>query len=251
MKHVNLTIKNASSLKNAFNSFLKKFSNLEKSILLKFYSSSVSSSMSNLQKSVVKYHKTVFNNLYTVEGVMPEPIYLPLMIGDKLTKVLAYFGDSQVTMQIFYDVIDDKNVGLKIVTFNEELNMELTCSQISLFKVSMQLTDVILERISDTSTQVYDLTLTQDVINNLKNLSDDNDSDEVYFIANNKGIFFKGSNFEYKISSETTFNNSYIFSKMHIRNLDSGDYQMHILDDKGIFKSTSEDNIVIISRLIE
>lgn len=252
MKEVVLKINKANELNSVLTGFLKKFSNLEKSILIKLYPDSIVSTMSNLQKSVVKYNKTSITGVIEVPENMPtEPIYIPLMVGDKLTKVLDFFGDSELTLNIIYDNIEDKNVGLSLKFKNDILNIELPCSKINFFKVSAQITDVILDKLSNTEDAYYQVSLESPIISKLKNLSTSNLNDELYFIANEKGVFFKGDNFEYKVNESTDVNNNYGFSKNNIKNIDNENYDMFMMEDKSVFKSSDNDTIVIISKIID
>jgi hypothetical protein len=252
MKSITLNVQKASDLSSVLTSFLKKFSNLEKSILIKLYGDSIVSTMSNLQKSVVKYNKTDISNVISVEGSMTdEPIYIPLIIGDKLTKVLEFFGDSELKLTIVYDFIDDKNVALSLKFKNSTLSMELPCSKISIFKLSTQITDVILDQLANTEDSIYSVGFESSTINKLKNLSTSNINDELYFNSNKEGIFFKGDNFEYRVMEGNTPTNNYGFSKNNIKNIDSEYYKMYMMDNKTIFKTEKEDTIVIISKLID
>lgn len=251
MKEIKLKIQNATELNSVLNSFLKKFSNLEKSILIKLYGDSIVSTMSNLQKSVVKYNKTDISRVVEIANMETEPIYIPLIIGDKLTKVLDFFGDSGLDLTIIYDEIEDKNVALSLKFQNDTLNMELPCSKITLFKVSAQITDVILEKLSDTDDNLYSIDLESSTINKLKNLSTNNINDELYFNSDKNGIFFKGDNFQFKISDSVGVDNRYGFSKNNIKNIDNENYKMFMMEDKAVYKTEDSDTVVIISKLIE
>ncbi len=251
MKEIKLQVPNAGALSNGLSNLLKRFSNLEKQILIKLNNDSIESTMSNMQKSVVKFHRMELGNLIQ-PFQLEQPMYIPLVIADKLTKVLDFFGDSEIEMTIKYDKVEEKDVALMIQFHNSSLNMELMCSKISLFQISMKITDVILEKLSSTEDSLYSIDIDAANISKLKNLASNNINEEIYFIAGSNGVIFKGDGFEYNLDpSNIGTSDKYGFSKNNIKNLDNEDYTMFMLKERSLFKSKDGNTLVVISKLIE
>lgn len=250
MKEIKLQVPNAKTFSNSLSNLLKRFSNLEKQILIKLNNDSIESTMSNMQKSVVKFHRMDLGNLIQ-PFQLERPMYIPLVIADKLTKVLDFFGDSEIEMTIKYDNVEDRDIALMIQFRNPSLNMVLMCSKISLFKITMQITDVILEKLSSTENSIYSVDIDAPNVAKLKNLASNNINEEIYFIASSKGIIFKGDGFEYNLDTGSFVDDKYGFSKNNIKNLDNEDYTMFIHKERSLFKSKDNNTLVIISKLIE
>lgn len=250
MKELKFRISNPIKFNTTLNGFLRKFNNLDRSILIKLYPDHMISTMSNIQKSVIKYVNMDLSDVIEPLSEWDGAIYLPLMVSDKLTKVLNFFN-TDTEMTIVYDSIEEKNVALTIHFKSESLNMELIASKISLFKLSVQITDNILERLVDVSDKLYEIELNADVIENLKSLSNTNINDEIFIESNERGVFFIGDTFELKLSEPIGVNNRYGFSRNNIKNLDQLNYNLYVMEDKGVFVSTNDMNTVIISKLIE
>jgi len=251
MINTTFKVKNAAKFNATLAQFLKKFSNLDKTILMQLYSNKITSTMSNMQKSVIKFYDTDITE--HVEGLnITNPIYIPLVIADRLTRVVEFFGEDPINITITHDHFDNRDVALKIDFVNPTLQMELACSKLSFFSTSLQITDVILNRILETDSKLYHIKMPVNITTRLKSLAMSNNTDKLSFISNSKGLFFKGENFEFTLSEESGFNEStFSFSKNNIKNVDSEDYDVYVLPDRVIFKSDNNKSIVVISQLIE
>jgi hypothetical protein len=153
-------------------------------------------------------------------------------------------------LKITYDTVDGNLVGLNICFRNENLTMELGCAKISLFETSLKVTKDILAQLSDTSNPLYSIEATEEMINKIKNLSATNMDDEIYIEAKENAAYLKGNSFEYKIADNISVNNSYGFMRQNIKNVDIDSYNLSVLEDKTVFKSMTNNTIVIMAKLI-
>jgi hypothetical protein len=78
MKELLLNVENAANFKVTFSNFVKKFSVMDKSILIKLVDNKFTATMSNFEKSVIKYAESEINDVTFSENVT-EAIFLPFM----------------------------------------------------------------------------------------------------------------------------------------------------------------------------
>ena len=251
MKELTLDITNSANFNSVLTNFLKKFASMDKSILIKLQNDKITATMSNFEKSVIKYAESDITDVVSIQDPIDGALYLPLVTADKLTKILGFFGGTDLQLKIAYDNIDNKNVALNLKFENSNLSMELGCSKLSLFKISIKVTDEILDQLSNTTNNLYEIDATSDIINKIKNLSGTNLNEEMYLLSNENGVIFKGDAFEYKITETNGVQNSYGFLKSNIKNVDTDEYKLHVMDDKIIFKSVTNNTIVIIAKLVQ
>jgi hypothetical protein len=192
MKELLLNVENAANFKVTFSNFVKKFSVMDKSILIKLVDNKFTATMSNFEKSVIKYAESEINDVTFSENVT-EAIFLPFMSYEKVIKILEFFGNDSLDLKITYDTVDGNLVGLNICFRNENLTMELGCAKISLFETSLKVTKDILAQLSDTSNPLYSIEATEEMINKIKNLSATNMDDEIYIEAKENAAYLIGT----------------------------------------------------------
>lgn len=252
MKELRLSVSSTGNFNRVISEFLKKFASMDKSILLKVTDDRITATMSNFEKSVIKYAETSIVDVLKFEEDLAEPLYIPLVAADKISKTLSFYNSNEsVDLIITTDVIDEKLVALNIRFDNPGLTMDLPCSKISLFKISMKVTDEILTQLSETSDSIYSLLLSSDSVSKIKNLSSNNLNEELYINSTGKGVHLKGDSFELKLSEANGKNHEYGMLKANIRNIDNDEYNVYMLEERSIFKSTTNNTTIIIAKLIQ
>jgi len=248
MKEITFNISNVNAVKVAFTKFLKKFNFFDKSILLQIDNGLISAKMTNVEQSVVKSADEVVEEFTTN---LDKPIFLPLMISEKIIRSLEFFTDA-IQMKIVYDVIDNRNVALAIIFESDSLKLDLPCTKITFFQTSIKVNSEVFKSISEISTSQYNIELSTEDINQIKNLATMTDSDTLMFKSNTDGVFFtnKNKNFNYKISDISAIDKEYKFLKNNIKVLDGDDYDLYMKESSIVLKSKNDNSIVIIAEAL-
>ncbi len=264
MKEIKLKA-NAQKFHKLINNFIKKFNNLDKAILFEFdlEHKMLKTYMTNVQKSIVKYHAVSFNEILDFEGdVYKHKIYIPLFSSERLLTTLSLFEDSDIEIIINGEKDEEFDVFTALaLTFNgADLKMELVASKISLFKTIYEISGI-MSNIADTSNSIYSLQLPIATVAKIKNLSSTNTNEEIYFINENNDVYVRGDSFKLKIGTiedvKTIPTYRIAISKNNIKNIDNEGFKLYVLNEKLIWISTYGkninkiyDNIVVIASII-
>jgi hypothetical protein len=249
-KTIEFTAKNV----KAFSSWLKRFSSIEKSLLLELNESNkcfIAKSY-NEQKSIVKYSKISFSDAgfsLHKESIGNSDI---LKIGvydiNRIIKSLDHFQTGEFSMAIQYDEIDggkEKEIaGIAILLKSPLLKMKIDCSSLRVFQYISE--DVFKTRIIKTSSILnFDLSsATIDKINSLCDL--DKDYDFLDFVSKDGKVIVRGKTFEFVLSEKPGDGVISIY-KNQFAKIDMENYGVEFGDNKLVFTSKDSDTITVTS----
>jgi len=246
---IEFTAKNVKS----FSSWLKRFSSIEKSLLLELNEAGkcfVAKSY-NEQKSIVKYSKISFSDAgftLTKESLGETLLKIGVYDIQRIIKSLDHFQTGEFSMVVQYDEVDDGKekelAGIAILLKSSALKMKIDCSSLRVFKYISE--DVFKTRIVKTKSVLnFDLSsATIDKINSLCDL--DKDYDFLDFVAKDSKVIVRGQSFELALSDKDGEGAISVY-KNQFAKIDLENYGVEFGDDKLVFTSKDSDTITVTS----
>jgi hypothetical protein len=249
-KTIEFTAKNVKS----FSSWLKRFSSIEKSLLLELNEAErcfVAKSY-NEQKSIVKYSKISFSDAgfsLNKESIgNSDLLKIGVYDGQRIIKSLDHFQTGEFSLAVQYDEIDDGKekelAGIAILLKSSALKMKIDCSSLRVFKYISE--DIFRTRIMKTQSVLnFDLSsATIDKINSLCDL--DKDYDFLDFVAKDGKVLVRGKSFEL-VLAEKPGDGAISIYKNQFSKIDLENYGVEFGNDKLVFVSKDSDTIIVTS----
>lgn len=246
IKMLSLKIKSAQT----FSDFLKKFSLIDKQLLLEIKDGKLKAKTCTPEKTVVKYSSIDLDEIFDFNKVdLPtEPIKIGIFNLLKLISSFKQFNwDSVTKFEITPVQIENEQFAQSIKIVSDELDMEFACAGKNLFKFIIS--DDVIAKITDTTTQSFEFVLDRDKLSRIMSLSDfDSDFNLVSFIGSDKGIKAKGKSYNLELFKTPVEKSKISVMKEHLAKMDKEACTVHILADKIIFKSSESDSITLIGK---
>lgn len=231
-------------------SFVKRFSGIEKSLLLEITQNSIEAKAYTPDKSVLKFSRLPFVDV--LEGTTPGDILVPMYNVDKIINVFKHFADGD---EIFLDVLvskeDSQYTALELMFYTSNLKIKMQCADMSLFKYVGN--DTLKKAIKVTMDMVTnEFPFPKDAFAKINQLcSIDAAIDFLQIIINNDGeIIFKGKSFEYTLG-HTTANKPVdlrIYNKQ-FGYIDQEISQFHISSERLLVKSQESNSLITLGRM--
>jgi len=252
-KTLSLTGKNVKS----FSGWLKKFSSIEKSLLIEIdiINQCFKAKSYNEEKSVVKYSQISFNEA----GFLPtkaEQIIIRMGIYDvvRVMKSLDHFSSGEFDFNIQYDEVLDGNneknlAATSILLKNSSLKMKIVPSSLKVFNFISD--DLFRNTIAHTDPlTIFDLsTATIDRINSLCDL--DREYKFLEFLVKDKKVFVKGQAFELDIADNGDEKALISVYKEQFSKIDGEFYSVQFGEDKLVFESKDTETTTVLSMVVK
>lgn len=233
---------------NSLIEFMKKFSIMDKQVLMEIENEELKCKYSTIEKTMVKSSKIKLSDIFTWSEELPKR---NLKIGiyniDKLInsfKQFSFTGDTFFNIQ--FTEINSEFVAQEIFLESSDLEMNFPCSSLSMFKY--QLTDDIMNKVLNTSENLLNFPLSKETQSKMLSLlSFDSDNDILTFISNSKGIRIKGKSFNFEISNQPNVDLTSKVGKDFLMKLDKENYNVFVMNKKLVFISTESESGCVIS----
>jgi hypothetical protein len=246
---LSLKIKSAQT----FSDFLKKFSLIDKQLLLEIKDGKLKAKTCTPEKTVVKYSSIDLSEIFDFNPIdLPaEPIKIGIFNLLKLINSFKQFNwDSVTKFEITPVQIDGEQFAQTVKIISDELDLEFLCAGKNLFKFIIS--DDVITKITDTSSQLFEFVLDRDKLARILSLGDfDSESTLVSFIGSEKGIKVKGKSYNLELHKTPVDKSKTSVIKDHLAKMDKEACTVHILEEKIIFKSTESDSITLIGKTSE
>lgn len=243
MKQLKLKVNQSAN----FTNFLKKFSQIDVSLLLELSPTTLKAKTHTPERSVVKYSSTSVDEIFSEHEITDE-IQIGIQNIDKLAQAFKYFGEGEFDFIINIDKVQDKYVGTEIIMKNASLDITFKCASLKMFTF---ISDDLLEKLVDVSSSNVDFLLPKEQQSKISSLFGiDTDYSKISFTIDNNSIIAKGKNFNYEISSDDSTNETAEISvfKHHYTYLDREDSQVYLVNDQLILLSNETDTKLIIGQ---
>jgi len=241
---LNLRISSANELIN----FLKRFSQIESSLLIEIDGTYMKAKTHTPERSVVKSSKIELSRIFVDTPEITESILFGVYNIDKLMQTFKHFPEGGVDFVLDYEKTGDGNVGTAITVSNENLKINFDCASLRLFT---HITDEMMDRISTTDSSVIDFVLSKENQNRILSLSTiDSDHKLLTFDVKGGKVTSLGKSFNLNLlnlenkSGETNIS----LYKQQFAYLDREDSIAYVSDDRIVFNSIETDTKTIIGK---
>jgi hypothetical protein len=250
-KTIEFTAKNVKALTG----WLKRFSTIDKSLLLEIdqATSTFIAKTYNEERSVVKMSSIKFDEAGLVAKVNVDPKRIKVGIYNisHLTKIMDQFNDVEFTLTVEYqELINDSDTqyaGEKLLLKNKLLKMNVDCTSLNIFKyISDDLFRTGIAAVEAVGS--FELTKANiEKINTLNGL--DSDERNMEFKMGDKKTIVSGKTYELVIGdSNLKETSSLSIFKEQYASLDVENYDVDLGEDRLVFKSKESETTTVISK---
>jgi len=241
-----------------FTAWLKKFSSIEKSLLIEVDGENrcFTAKSYNEEKSVVKFSKISFEESGLI--LQKERDFSPIKVGvysiPRMIKSLEHFGGSEFDFIVQYDdILDTSNkqtlAGIALLIKSPALKIRIECASLNIFKYISD--DVFMSVIANTDI-ITKFQLPFGSIEQVNSLSTlDSEYKFLEFVVKNSKIYVKGKSFE--LEMEACEDKKAILSifKDQFDKVDLENYNVDFGDEKLVFRSEDSETVTVVSMVVK
>lgn len=230
-----------------FSAYLKRFSSIEKSLLLEIVDGKFIAKTHTPDKAVVKISSTALTEIFdSVEDA--KPVKIGLFAVDNFVQTFKHLGDNDVKFEIDSEDVSGEQTATGIKIYNKNLKFNFPGASTSMFKY---IAADLAKRIADTSSAVFSFRIDKDTLGKISSLcSIDSDNDTLNIRSKSGSVFISGKSFEQELPGVTAdADTSISFYKTHYGFVDKEDTEVFVLEDKVVFKSLESDTAIVIGRV--
>tara|TARA_R110001599_G_scaffold9830_1_gene48634 strand:- start:1816 stop:2574 length:759 start_codon:yes stop_codon:yes gene_type:complete len=230
-------------------SFVKKLLPIDKFIFMKIGGDNTMSSVYLPERDAVKLVKQNTSDIF--DGHVPDQVKVSFYNGTKVVDALSHFhGD--INGRIKYSDIDGELIASDFMIENEDLTINLACSDPSLSFMEMNKEEMSRAFSTDSSLFQFDLLTTQtDRIKSLFSLDKDEEVFTIYVKDGN--IRVKGTSYDSIVCSHHSSDavkeedSLVVIYKKYLNLLDKENYQVIVCSNKVVFKSLDTDTVLTVA----
>ncbi len=230
-------------------SFVKKLLPIDKFIFMKIGGDNTMSSVYLPERDAVKLVKQNTSDIF--DGQVDDQVKVSFYNGTKVVDALSHFhGD--INGRIKYSDIDGELMASDFMIENEDLTINLACSDPSLSFMEMNKEEMSRAFSTDSSLFQFDLLTTQtDRIKSLFSLDKDEEVFTIY--AKDGNIRVKGTSYDSIVCSQHSSDivkeedSSVVIYKKYLNLLDKENYQVIVCSNKVVFKSLDTDTVLTVA----
>lgn len=218
-------------------SFVKKLLPIDKFIFMKIGKEGTVSSVYFPERDAVKLVNTPTKDIFDAD--INSPLKVSFYNGSKVIDALSHFN-GDIRGRILYTEYDGELMASDFILENEDLQINLACTDPSLSFMEMSKEETDRAFGTDTSLFQFDLLTTHvDKMKSLFNLDKDEDIFTLYI--NEKGIGIKGTSYDatlcHSYDSDSEVGTKVVIYKKYINLLDKENYRVIVCDNKVVFRS--------------
>lgn len=239
-----------------FSAWLKKFSSIEKSLLVEVDAENkcfIAKSY-NKDKSIVKYASISFVDAGLTPKKEADVVSVKVGIYDiaRVIKSLDHFQSSDFTFIIQYAEVLDENTknlaGTAFLLKSTSLKIKIETSSLKIFK---NITPEVFERIIATNVATK-FDLPEATIEKIEALCDlDKEYKFLEIMVKNKKVFVKGKTFELDVADNGDEKAVLSIYKDQFDRVDVESYTVDLGDDKLVFRSNDTDTVTVLSMVVK
>tara|TARA_B100000519_G_C14241416_1_gene437518 strand:- start:227 stop:985 length:759 start_codon:yes stop_codon:yes gene_type:complete len=234
-----------------FNKYIKKMLSVDKFVYLKIENDKIYSNVYLPQRDAVKVQQIDASTIFDFDTNISEldkPIKVSFFNGHKLADAFKHFGSDGIMGEITVTETDDDLIATQFTIYNDELSINLTCSDPSLG--FMDLTEEQVNSIFDISTQSFTFDIDADGIDRLTSLfalEKENDTFEIVYSDNS--LRFKGDTYNALFNQIETGDESHTLKlyKKYLPLLDKETYKAVACNNKIVLYSEDSETQLTIA----
>jgi hypothetical protein len=181
-------------------SFLKRFSPIEKSLLLELTPEHLIAKTHTPDRSTIKYSKLALTEV--LDGTVPDKLLkIALLDINKVLNVFDHFNEGdEIFLDISYSTVNEETIAFSLKFYTNSLKITLTCADpIQFTYISAEALKRILKSVSDE--KILEFAFPKESFSKINSLCKIDSKDDLLKInVNPEGkVLFKGKSFEYKL----------------------------------------------------
>ena len=236
---------------NNFISFLKRFSSIEKALLLELTPEFMIAKSHTPDRSTIKYSKLAMADV--LEGPVPaELVKIALLDINKVVNVFKHFNEGdEIFMDVSLDEVNDEMIAFNLKFYTKSLKITLTCADpIQFTYISSDSLKRIVKSVSDE--KILEFPFPKEAFAKIKSLCEIDSKDELLKIkVTTEGeLSFKSKSFDYHILNVPAGKEADMaFYNSQFSFIDQEVSVFHLSSNKLLVKSVYSDTIIIIGRI--
>lgn len=242
------------SKSNIFTNYLKKFSTIDKSVLLEvdLDKGQFIAKSPNEERSVVKYSALSFSDAgFELKTKNKIRVKIGIFNIARLIKIIDQFNDNFEFIIKYDEIIGNNNqkeyAALSIVLSNDNLKFANECTSLNIFKyISDDLYNNTIRKIDE----IVSFDFNKTIIEKIGTFCElDKEYKLIEFITKNDNLYIKGKTFEYLILPSSNTNIKIPFYKDQLDKIDLESYKLTIGSDRILFSSLDSESEILISKV--
>lgn len=236
---------------NNFISFLKRFSSIEKSLLLELTPEFMIAKSHTPDRSTIKYSKLAMTEV--LEGAVPSDILkIALLDINKVVNIFRHFNEGdEIFLDVSHDTVGDDTIAFNLKFYTKSLKITLTCADpIQFTYISAESLKRIVKSVMDE--KIIDFPFPKEAFSKVKSLCEIDAKDELLKIkVSPEGeLFFKSKSFEYHILDVPAGSEADMaFYNSQFSYIDQEVSSFLLSSNKLLVKSVDSGTIIIIGRI--
>jgi len=218
-------------------SFVKKLLPIDKFIFMKIGQEGTVSSVYFPERDAVKLVNTPTKDIFETD--ITQPVKVSFYNGTKVIDALTHFN-GDVKGRIKYSEYDGELMASDFILENEDLQINLACSDPSLSFMEMSKEET--DRAFGTDSKMFEFDLLTTHVDRMKSLFNlDKDEDIFTIYTSDKGIGIKGSSYDATLcrtyDSNVDTGAKVVIYKKYLNLLDKENYKVVVCENKVVFRS--------------
>jgi hypothetical protein len=230
-----------------FGAYLKRFSSIEKSLLLEINDGKFIAKTHTPDKAVVKISSTDITEILDTDSSFKD-VKIGLFAIDNFIQTFKHLGETEVKFDIESEQVSNEEIATQIKIYNKSLKFTFPGASPSLFKY---IESSLAKKIIDTSSSLISFRIDKDTLGKISSLcSIDSENDTVNIRSSKGSLYISGKSFELELPGINPDKDiSISFYKLHYGFVDKEDSEVHVLENKVIFKSMESDTTIVIGKV--
>jgi hypothetical protein len=234
---------------NSFTSFINRLKVIDTFVYFKIKDGVVQASAYLPQRDAVKHHRVPVDHMFQIAEPITTEKELKIAFFDatKLTDAFKQFEYDSIQGEIEFIENADDFVATSFRIFNDELEINLACSEPSLgYK---DLTDSQIQTIFNVEDANYKFDMDLSTLNKVKSLFG-LDKEETFSIeANGKGVKLTGNTYNMLVTPDYDGKSAgkVTLFKKYLNLLDKEDYTANVLDNRVVLRSNESETLLTIA----
>ena len=231
-----------------FSSYLKRFSIIEKSLLLEIEDGKFIAKTYTPDRAVVKTSSILLTEIFESTASLT-PVKIGMYAVDNFMQTFKHLGESDVKFEVTSENIKASGeAATEIRINNKSLKFNFPAASLTLFKY---IDSNMISTITDTKDALFSFRVDKDVLAKISSLcSIDSENDTLKIEAKDGNLFFSGKSFQLNLPGITVDHDASIsFYKAHYGFVDKEDSEIYVMNNKVIFRSLESDTRIVIGHV--
>ena len=233
-------------------SFLKKFSSVEKTLLLEITSENLIAKSNTPDRASVKYSRISLTEVLEAKNEMPSDLLkIGIMDINKFCNIFKHFNETdEIFLDVIYDRIGDDFIGVEMQIYTSNLRITFTCQDIALLTyISQDALKRIIKSVADE--KIVEFPFPKEIFSKISSLCNiDGSEDHVRVKVTSEGkVLLKSKSFEYHLLDVPAGNEVELtFKNKQFDYIDQEISAFHLSNNKMLVKSTESETMIILGK---